>query len=938
MLCLPIGSIAQTTNGLVLLFSFPSAPVNNVIVDGSGAGNNGQDVNGSATWVASDAGHTNLMSFDGAIPSEIIVPTNAVLNSSTGAITFWMRSSNVLATPNPYAMIFDRRGSSGGDVIYQAPNGHLACQTQMSGTGVNGFTTVANPTDGNWHHVAYVYDQSAVGSIAIYIDGVQDTRQTNSGAWQWAPSEEIEIGASHASFWAGYTGELNDFRIYNRVLSGSEVAQLAGLGTQPQIVIPLSGQPQGAIVGVGDTLATLSVTATVINGNTNQSLAYQWRVNGTNIAGATNATFAPNLTATNLSSEAFACVLAYPGATNVTSASATFIAVPDLVLRFSFLSSPTNNIVTDSSGAGNDGTDVNGNATWVASDAGRTNLMSFDGTLPSEIIVPTNVDFQAIRGTIAFWMRSSNVLTTPNQYAMVFDHRAMPPDGFPTSGGDVIYQGPSGQLACQTAIAGRAAANGFTTAGDPTDGKWHHVAYVYDQTASGFIAIYVDGVQDTRRANTAAWYWVPQEELEIGASHDAFWTGFEGELSDFRIYTRDLSGSEIGQLAGLGPQPQIVIPASGQPQGGVVGAGDTAVSLTVNATVINGNTNQHLAYQWRAGGTSIPGATNATYFPNLSATNIAGAALTCVLSYPGATNVTSASATFVVVPDLVLRFGFAAAPTNNVIVDSSGAGNNGTNVNGNATWVASDAGRTNIMSFDGTLPSEIIVPTNQDFQAIRGTIAFWMKSSTVLTTPNQYAMVFDHRAMPPDGLPTSGGDVIYQAPSGQLACQTEIAGRASANAFTTVNNPTDGNWHHVAYVYDQTASGFIAFYIDGVQDTRGANKTSWYWVPQEELEIGASHDTFWTGFEGEMSDFRIYTRDLPASEIAQLAGLAVPVQLGFSASGGKLTLSWSQTGFVLQQNLNLTNSQGWTNVVGGSNSPVVITIGQGAAFYRLKKP
>jgi len=65
-----------------------------------------------------------------------------------------MKSTNVTANPNAYAILFDRR-AAGGDVIFQDPNGHLANQAQQpTGGGANSQTTGANLTDGLWHHVA----------------------------------------------------------------------------------------------------------------------------------------------------------------------------------------------------------------------------------------------------------------------------------------------------------------------------------------------------------------------------------------------------------------------------------------------------------------------------------------------------------------------------------------------------------------------------------------------------------------------------------------------------------------------------------------------------------------------------------------------------------------------------------------------------------------
>ena len=181
--------------------------------------------------------------------------------------------------------------------------------------------------------------------------------------------------------------------------------------------------------------------------------------------------------------------------------------------------------------------------------------------------------------------------------------------------------------------------------------------------------------------------------------------------------------------------------------------------------------------------------------------------------------------------------------------------------------------------------------------------------------------------------------MIYQLPDGHISDQAEVAARSRANEFSTIANLTDGKWHHVAYVFDQTARGFISFYVDGLLDGTHNNSQSWYWVPDETIELGKSHDAYWSAYGGFLDDFRIYNRVLSAGEIAGLAGVVTSPTLSFSLAGGGLTLSWSQTGFLLQQNNNLANPPGWTNVANGDVSPVVITLpSTGASFYRLKRP
>jgi hypothetical protein len=923
--------VAPSVNGdvldssLILRLNFDAAPVGDVIVDTSPAGGH-PGTNILATWVATEGVRQGVMNFDGTMPSQITVAPGPAFNSTTGTIAFWMKSTNVTAPPDGGAILFDRR-TAGGDIIFQNPAGHLANQAlQATGGAANSQTTAANVTDGQWHHFAYVYDQAALGTIAFFVDGVLDTKATNNLAWPWVSDLEIEIGlSSHENTRAGYTGFLDDFRIYNRMLSSSEIADVVGLGTTPQIIINAGGQPQDLTVAEKDT-PSFNVKATVVNGDPAQ-LHYQWQKNGANINGATNSTYSFTVAAAD-SNATFQVQLSYPGATNVTSAAATLTVIPEVVVIYSFDAAPVSDVIVDTTTNATKHNGLNVGASWVASESGRTGVMSFDGNLPSQITIAPAPELDSRRGTIAFWMQSSNITVNGNE-VMLFDRRG--------DGGDVIYQALDGHIANQAQAPGAGTVNDQTTGSLVADNKWHHFAYLYDQQAGGSVSFYVDGALDTTEVNGQPWAWLPDEQLEIGASHDTYWSGYTGFMDEFRIYNRVLAPSEIAQLAGIGPQPQIVV--TRQPVSLVTGSNDNP-SFSVTANVVNGDVTK-LGYQWQKEGVNIANATNSTYSFLVTAADD-GKKFRVELSYPGTTNVTSAEATLTVLPEFVVNFAFDAAPEADVIVDSSPvASHNGLNLG--ATWVASQDGRTGVMSFDPSIPSQITLAGTPDLNSMRGTIAFWMESVLATPAPSTEVMLMDRRSLPGGGVPVTGGDVLYQLiPDGHISDQAEVAGRSRANQFSTVANPTDGKWHHFAYVYDQTAKGSISYYIDGKLDGSHNNSQSWYWVTDQTIELGKSHDSYWSAYNGFLDDFRIYNRILSADEIAALAGVAVgSPTLNFSVSGGNLTLSWSPAGFVLQENSNLGNPTGWTNVANGAVSPVVIPLpvaGAGANFYRLKKP
>src|SRR6266496_2512763 len=157
---------------------------------------------------------------------------------------------------------------------------------------------------------------------------------------------------------------------------------------------------------------------------------------------------------------------------------------------------------------------------------------------------------------------------------------------------------------------------------------------------------------------------------------------------------------------------------------------------------------------------------------------------------------------------LRMRFSFDTAPVSNVIVDSSpAAAHPGTNFG--ATWSASEGGRSGVMDFKAPIPNRITVPAIPALNSSAGTISFWIKSPGNLVRGDYAAILFDRR--------TSEGDVITLTDSGTIFVQARTNDH-NANVLSGTAVVNDNAWHHIAYVYDQSESGSISIYVDGVLD------------------------------------------------------------------------------------------------------------------------
>ncbi|MCH7557098.1 MAG: LamG domain-containing protein, partial [Planctomycetes bacterium] len=87
-------------------------------------------------------------------------------------------------------------------------------------------------TDGGWHHVAATITENATNSssdVRIYVDGQDDTQEsTDPDAFNIVADWDVTIGYRPSQSDRFFNGQIDDVRIYDRVLSQEEIAWLAG--------------------------------------------------------------------------------------------------------------------------------------------------------------------------------------------------------------------------------------------------------------------------------------------------------------------------------------------------------------------------------------------------------------------------------------------------------------------------------------------------------------------------------------------------------------------------------------------------------------------------------------------------------------------------------------------------------------------------------------
>lgn len=203
--------------------------------DESGNGLNGTVVGATLTQDRFDA-VDRAYSFNGS--SYISVPDNALfsLGQTTDlAVSGWFN------TTAASGVLFDKSDGATGYLAFMPDDGsnQLLFFAVQNGVGSSQVRSSAGYNDGNWHHFVMQMDRDGV--MQIYIDGLLDQQDSTALSDGFNPdtSEDFLIGVAGGVNNAGldtfFNGGLDDFQVFNQLLTQDEIVNLYEDGTWPII-------------------------------------------------------------------------------------------------------------------------------------------------------------------------------------------------------------------------------------------------------------------------------------------------------------------------------------------------------------------------------------------------------------------------------------------------------------------------------------------------------------------------------------------------------------------------------------------------------------------------------------------------------------------------------------------------------------------------------
>lgn len=226
----------QTTETLTPIHRWTMDDTNTTAIDIIG-GNNGTMSGGLDGASDSVTGYIDqALTFSGGVDERLTIPYTSDMGLSEGTWSFWYKTDGTWGTDGSdasnSAVLLNQRDSSSNSGIaisFSGATTWIGTQAKNAGGASVCFAgaNTATARDDNWHNITLTFSNALGANLIFYYDGTEIARCTNSAAWSFT-GDAMLVGDG-STYYEEYGGEMDDIRIYDRILTPSQVKQLYGL-------------------------------------------------------------------------------------------------------------------------------------------------------------------------------------------------------------------------------------------------------------------------------------------------------------------------------------------------------------------------------------------------------------------------------------------------------------------------------------------------------------------------------------------------------------------------------------------------------------------------------------------------------------------------------------------------------------------------------------
>ena len=532
-----ISALNNGYNNLLVDWKFEEVWNGSTILDTSGNNKHGSVIDGtaaSAAYVegkvdnALDLGNAADMATNGDyISVDMVMP-------DSGSIAFWYYVPELYN----YQSLFDN--SIQQDDWEMWIYGDSRARFRIQGDSVvtanlNNLSSDGNAID-EWFHFAVTWQRTSEETVdvALYVNG--DLIETDSGSWV-DPGYQFYLGGGHVNNELG-AGVWDEFQIYDKTLSLSEIRSLVWADNQPPIV---DAGPDLTMWLPEEGGATFNLSGSVEDAGGPGELTIEW----TKVSGPNEISFIdssqPDTQVTILEPGTFHLAIeANDGQFTVSDEVIINVyayGYTGLVAYWTF----DDDSLVDTSGEGNDGTYLDGSvgtSAYVPGKLGKAlDLQNGDYLIDGDSVSLSHVMTDS--GSIAFWYKVLNLYN----YQALFDNSIQQDDWEMW-----IYGDSRARFRIQGDSYVTANLNNLSSDGNSVD-EWFHFVVTWQRTSETTVdvALYVNG--DLIETDSGSWV-DPGSTFFLAGGHAGNDYG-DGIWDEVRIYERILTPEEISSIASL---------------------------------------------------------------------------------------------------------------------------------------------------------------------------------------------------------------------------------------------------------------------------------------------------------------------------------------------------------------------------------------------------